>query len=143
MSRASLARMGIALTAVAALAVHPAQAQDPGPGEKLGEKLDGAATTIKRAVGRAGETMKDQFERAKASINAMGVESRVYGRIRWDKALDKASIDVTAAKDGTVTLTGTVADLTAKAKAVQLAADTVGVSHVVDQLATASPSANP
>ena len=65
----------------------------------------------------------------------MGVESRVYGRIHWDKALNDASIDLTVTADGVITLTGTVADAKAKARAVDLTKETVGVTKVVDTLA--------
>lgn len=112
--------------------------QEPGVGRRVGEKLDEAGAAIRRDVGKAGDAMREQFHKAKASINAMGIEGRVYGRLRWDKSLDGATIDVTAAKDGTVTLTGTVAD--ALAKAVRLSAETVGVTRVVDQLAAAPPA---
>ncbi len=136
MTRSTWKRLGLSFATLAALTVGIARAQQQGLGERIGEKLDEGASAVKRGVGRAGETIKDQFERAKASVNALNVEGRVYGRLRWDKSLEGASIDVAAMKDGTVTLTGTVADLSAKAKAVQLAGDTVGVTRIVNQLTT-------
>lgn len=129
-----------AVLAVVALLADRALAQEPGLGRKVGDKLDEAGAAIRRDVGKAGDAMREGFHKAKASIDAMGVEARVFGRLRWDKALDGASIDVTASRDGTVTLTGAVADAPAKAKAVRLAADTVGVARVVDQLTTAAPA---
>ena len=63
----------------------------------------------------------------------MGVQSRVYSRLHWDKDLNDAKIDLEF-KDGTATLRGTVKTVKAKAKAVELARDTVGVDRVVDQL---------
>ena len=135
-------RLFLGSAAAVALAFSAAYGQQPGAAERVGEKIDEAASGVKRAVGRAGETVKEQFARAKASINAMGVESRVYGRIRWDKDLQSATIDIGAQTDGTVTLTGTVADAAAKAKAVRLAAETVGVARVVDRLTTPPASAD-
>ena len=44
-------------------------------------------------------------------------------------------IDLTVTSDGAVTLTGSVADAKAKARAVELTRETVGVSKVVDTLA--------
>ncbi len=126
--------------AVAGLLADRALGQEPGLGKRVGEKLDEAGSVIRRDVGKAGDAVRDQFHRAKASINAMGIEARVYGRLRWDKALDGATTDVSAARDGTVTLTGTVADAPAKAKAVRLVVDTVGVARVVDQLTTPPPA---
>jgi hyperosmotically inducible protein len=143
MTRSYWMRFGLALAATALLSESTARAQEPGTAQKVGEKLDEAGQVVKRQVGRAGDAIKDQFDRAKRSIHAMGVESRVYGRLHWDKALENATLEVAVAKDGTVTLTGSVPNLAAKAKAVQLANDTSGVTRVVDQLAIPSPATNP
>jgi hyperosmotically inducible protein len=145
MTRTGWDRVALAaLLATAALLTHRAEAQEPAQqpttGRRIGEKIDEAAAVLRRDVDRAGDAVREQFHKVKTSINAMGIEGRVYGRLRWDKALDGASIDVAAARDGTVTLTGTVADAPARAKAVRLAADTVGVTRVVDQLAAATPT---
>ena len=71
----------------------------------------------------------------------MGVESRIYGRLHWDKALTNAPIQLEVQPGGVAVLTGSVPDATAKVKAETLAADTVGVTKVVNQLAVATPSA--
>ena len=84
---------------------------------------------------KAGDAAREQFAKARTSVHNMGVESRVYGRIHWDKALNDASIELTATDDGVITLNGTVADAKAKTRAVDLTRETVGVSKVVDQLA--------
>jgi osmotically-inducible protein OsmY len=57
----------------------------------------------------------------------------VYGRLHWDKALSDASIELSVSS-GVVTLRGAVPDTAAKAKAVTLAAETVGVTQVIDEL---------
>jgi hypothetical protein len=132
-----------ALLATAGLLADRALGQEPGIGQRVGEKLDEAGAAIRRDVGNAGDAMREGFHKARASVNAMGIEARVYGRLRWDKALDGAAIEVAASRDGTVTLTGTVADVPAKAKAGRLAGDTVGVTRVVDQLGTATPTPAP
>jgi hyperosmotically inducible protein len=62
------------------------------------------------------------------------VESRVYGRIHWDKALTDAMIELETQQDGVVTMRGVVPSASAKAKAVTLAQETFGVTQVVDQL---------
>jgi hypothetical protein len=134
----------VALTA-AVLAISwasPGQAQETG--KKVGEKLDEVGREIKAGLNQAGNAAKDQFARAKSSVHSMGVESRVYGRIHWDKALNDAMIDLTATGDGVVTLDGTVADARAKRRAVELTQDTVGVTRVVDRLAVRpAPSSGP
>ena len=101
----------------------------------MGEKVDKAVQEIKGGLRKAGDAAKEQFSKAKTAVNNMGVESRVYGRLHWDKALNAASIELAATDDGVITLDGTVADAKAKAKAVELARDTVGVTKVVDHLA--------
>ena len=111
-------------------------AQDPGTGKKVGEKVDEAIQNIKGGLRKAGEAAKEQFAKAKLAVNNMGVESRVYGRLHWDKSLNDATIELSATEDGVMTLDGTVADDKAKTKAVELANATVGVTKVIDRLAT-------
>jgi len=122
--------------AVAALTISwasPGQAQETG--KKVGEKLDEVGREIKAGLNRAGGAAKDQFAKIKTSVHSMGIESRIYGRIHWDKALNDAMIELTATGDGVVTLDGTVADAKAKRRAVELTQETVGVTRVVDRLA--------
>ena len=109
---------------------------------KVGEKLDEAARAVKKGVGNVAKDVRESFENTRASVHSMGVGSRVYGRIHWDKALTDSTIEVTANHDAStvsVTLRGTVPDDAAKQKAVALARDTVGVATVVDQLTVGSP----
>ena len=127
--------------AAAALAISwasPGRAQETG--KKVGEKLDEVGREIKQGFTKAGDAAKEQFARARSSVQAMGVESRVYGRIHWDKALHDALIELTVSADGVVTLDGTVADARAKRRAVELAQETVGVTRVVDRLAVRPPT---
>ena len=63
----------------------------------------------------------------------MGIPSRVYGRLHWDKQFHSISLFVKA-EGGTVTVRGTLPDEAAKAKAIDLIKDTVGVTRVIDQL---------
>lgn len=136
MSRIQATRWVIPAVAAFGLArAHSGRAQEPGAGQKVGEKLDGAVQDIKSGLRKAGNATKEQFARAKTSVQNMGVESRVYGRIHWDRALNDALIELTTTEEGVVTLNGTVADAKAKTKAVELTRDTVGVTRVVDQLA--------
>ncbi len=122
--------------AVAALAIGWAgsgRAQETG--KRVGEKLDEAGRSIKGGLNRAGTATKEAFARTRTSVHNMGVESRVYGRIHWDRTLNDALIELTASADGVITLNGTVADARAKLRAVDLARETVGVTQVVDALA--------
>ena len=144
MTRSNGYRAALSFAALAALTMGVARGQQKeGLGERIGDKVKEEAAAAKRLAGRAGDSIRGEFERAKASVNALNVEARVYGRLHWDKSLEGATLDISMAKDGTVTLTGVVADLAAKARAVQLAGDTVGVTRVVNQLTTPSSPATP
>jgi hypothetical protein len=69
----------------------------------------------------------------------MGVYSRVYSRIHWDKTLHASNV-LLRAEGGLITLRGVVPDDAAKTKAVTLAAETVGVTRVINQLTVLHPS---
>ena len=80
------------------------------------------------------------------------MQGRVYGRLRWDKALANAPIEITVQNENVVTLAGYVPSEIARRTAVTLANDTVGVRQVVDHLTVArlapaattpSPSSTP
>ncbi len=110
-------------------------AQDPSAGQKVGAKVDSAVQDIKSGLRKAGDAAREQFQQAKTSVHNMSVESRVYGRIHWDKALNDANIDLSGGSEGVITLDGTVANAQAKVRAVELARETVGVTQVVNRLA--------
>jgi len=109
-----------------------AGAQEP-PRKTAGDRLDNAVQSIKRGAKDATESIQQQFERARTSVHNMGVAGRVYGRLHWDKDLQGAKINLDVKENGVATLTGTVPNAKAKAKAVSLTLDTVGVVNVVDQ----------
>jgi len=128
--------VGIALVA-GACAVG---AQQRGAAEKVGERIDQAAKNVRRGAEDVGNAAREQFAKARTSVHNMGVESRIYGRIHWDKALTDARIELEMQDGGVVILRGVVPDEAAKGKAVVLAGDTVGVNRVVDQLTVAPTS---
>jgi hyperosmotically inducible periplasmic protein len=119
------------------------RAQDPGTGQKVGEKVDSAVQDIKSGLKKVGDAAKEQFGKAKASVNNMTVESRVYGRLHWDKALNDATLELSTTDDGVITLDGTVADAKAKVRAVELTKETVGVTKVIDRLALRPATTTP
>jgi hyperosmotically inducible periplasmic protein len=106
--------------------------------EKPG-KLEEAGRAIKRGLQNARDSVKEEFAKIRDSVHDMGIESRVYGRLHWDKALTSAVLDLKI-ENGVVTLKGSVASVEAKTKAVTLAQDTVGVNKVIDQLSVSPPS---
>jgi hypothetical protein len=135
------ARGRAALLAAFALAcgfaMTRAQDQPPAPGgtvtDKVKEKLDSAAQSIKKGAHSAADAVKDQYHRARESVHGLGEHGRIYARLHWDKHLQGAKIEITV-KGSVATLTGTVPDAKAKAKALELTQDTVGITDVVDHL---------
>ena len=62
-----------------------------------------------------------------------GVEARVTARLRWEKSLSDASIQVVASEGG-IELKGKVAKVAQKKRAVELAESTTGVDRVTESL---------
>ena len=119
------------LLATAAMFLVPvgtpkSEAQE-GLGERIGAELD-------EGISRLSEEFREGWASLKQAVDKMGVQGRVYSRLRWDKQLSQADLDVDVEEGGIVALGGTVADETAKQKALQLAQDTVGVNRVIDRL---------
>lgn len=129
----SIALAPAALALLLTSGAPDARAQEAG--KRIGEKLDQVGRDVRGGLDRAGQEVKEKFASAKTSVQNMGVESRVYGRLHWDKALNDATIELTTTEAGVVTLDGSVATAKAKARAVDLATETVGVTQVVDRLA--------
>ena len=127
----------LALALIAPLFLAPAAAQQPtitdpaapnqGVGERLGESVDRGLNTL-------GEKLRRTWADIRKSVDELTVQGRVYGRLRWDKALANAPIEVTVQNESTVVLSGTVADEAAHTTAVTLAQGTIGVGKVVDNL---------
>ena len=107
-------------------------AQEEGAGESIGRRID-------RGLEQLTEKAREAWAKARKSVDELGVQGRVYGRLRWDKALAGEPIDVDVEKESTdeestVILTGRVPDEHARKKAIGLAQDTVGVRDVIDRL---------
>jgi osmotically-inducible protein OsmY len=135
------ARGGAVLLATVALACGLAitRGQEPQPApkegvtEKLKEKLDSAAKSVKKGAQSAADAVREQYHRARESVHNLGEHGRVYARLHWDKRLHDTKIEISV-KGSVVTLTGAVPDAKAKAKALELAEDTFGITDVVDHL---------
>ncbi len=112
--------------------------------EKIKEKVGDAVTSIKKGANTAEEKLKEGYEKVKGTVVGLSIEGRVYARLHWEKALVGSHIELHAPRAGAIELTGTVADAKARAKAVELTTDTVGVTEVIDHLnvqTTVSPAA--
>jgi len=112
---------------------NPPSQPSKGAGEVIGETVDSVVQGLKRGARATTESLQEQYQRARTSIQNMGVQARVYSRLHWDKNLGSAKIDIEV-KEGTAILRGTVKTLQAEAKAVELTRDTIGVDRVDDQL---------
>jgi len=110
----------------------PAQ-QPKATGEKVGQAVDDTVQSIKRGVRATRDSLKEEYQKARTSVHDMGVHSRVYSRLHWDKDLANAPIEVDF-HEGVATLKGSVKTLQAKVKAATLARDTIGVERVDDHL---------
>ena len=118
----------------ALLLVSTAAAQQNQPKSTVSDKVDSAVQSLKKGAREASEAVRQQYEKARTSIHNMGVASRVYGRIHWDKNLAGSRVEIDVREDGNAILTGTVPDVAARTKAVDLTRDTVGVTRVTDRL---------
>src|SRR6478735_6759726 len=107
-------------------APQPTQPQ-PGTAAQIGEKID-------RGLSQIGAELSQAWADVRKSVEKMGVQGRVYGRLHWDKELEGANLEVAVRDNQVVVLSGHVANAGAKLKAEQLARDTVGVTSVVNEL---------
>jgi len=130
--------IGSSLLAVVAFAWAGVGRGQEGVGEKLGETLDDAGRVIKRGLQRSGETVRESFARTKTSVQNMGLEARVFGRLHWDKDINGSPIELEVRNASVAVLKGSVPSAAVKSKAVALARDTVGVSQVIDQLSVST-----
>jgi hyperosmotically inducible protein len=105
----------------------PPPVTNPGVGERLGESVDRGLNTL-------GDKLRKGWAEVRRSVDEMGVQGRVYGRLHWDKAIADAPIDISVQNENNVTLSGSVPDEAAHTTALKLAQDTVGVGQVVDHL---------
>ncbi|HWG44833.1 MAG TPA: BON domain-containing protein [Gemmataceae bacterium] len=96
---------------------------------KTAAKFDGVTEGIR---GR----LQNGWGAVRGSVSESSLDSRVALRLRWDADMAGADVQVRLAGPGAVELRGTVADLTQRRRAVQLARTTVGVESVVDALTT-------
>ena len=132
--------LGVALASFASWGFARQQQQE-GVVEKAGEKIDEFGRAIRKGFESAGESVREGFEKTRSVVHGMGVTSRVYTRLHWEKSLHSLQL-VVKSEGGVVTVKGNVPDETIRAKAIAVTVDTFGVVKVIDQLNVlhASPS---
>ncbi|MEW4570790.1 BON domain-containing protein [Tautonia sp. JC769] len=123
----------------------PASAQAPEPGpqdrgaaERAGEQVDRFLNRLQQNFRNLSDDVRQRAAEVQQRVEDLGVEARVYSRIRWDKALTGAEIAIESKEGGVVVLHGTVPDADLRRKAVRLAVETVGVERVQDNLTIAA-----
>jgi hypothetical protein len=105
----------------------PVAVAHQGPLRRAGQALENAGRNIRQTV--EGEVVRGRVVNVERDILA-----RVNSRLRWDKQLVGATLDLEVLADGKTILRGIVIDESAKKRAVDLAQSTVGVTSVVDEL---------
>jgi len=98
-------------------------------GRKTAEKVD-------EVSGGAPGKLANGLQVMRADLDEVGLDSRVAARLRWDKTLADAAIQVRA-RGSAIELSGRVADLSQRRRAVELAESTAGVDKVKDELIVA------
>jgi hypothetical protein len=90
-------------------------------------------STAREAGAAIGETVAVGANKAERVLSAAGMTAKIKSKMALDDSIDAGSIDVDT--DGSVvTLTGRVDSERQKARALQLARETQGVTSVVDRL---------
>jgi osmotically-inducible protein OsmY len=92
-----------------------------------------SAAKFEEMTGGAPNKVAASFESMRANWNELALDARVSLRLRWEKDLQKAVIQVQA-RNGIVELRGKVTDIVQRQRAVQVAQATVGVTEVIDSL---------
>ncbi len=94
---------------------------------KTAAKFDGVTENMRGKL-------QNGWGAVRGSVSETSLDSRVAMRLRWDKDMNGAEVQVRLAGPAVVELHGTVADLTQRTRAVQLARTTTGVENVRDAL---------
>jgi hyperosmotically inducible periplasmic protein len=91
-------------------------------------------TTKARETGAAiGEKVATSANEAQRALAEMSLQGKIKSKMALDELVKASAINIDSAK-GVVTLTGTVRSEAERARAVQLARETAGVTSVVDRL---------
>jgi osmotically-inducible protein OsmY len=114
-----------------ALLLAGCEGQDADRLAKIGRKV--VDRLEMRTTGGSGR-LPDSLQSIRGGVGEFAIDAKVAARLRWDKELEGASIQVGALGGGSVKLTGTVPSLDARQRAVSLARSTSGVGNVVDEL---------
>ena len=85
-------------------------------------------------TGRLRDRLHNGWGAVRGSVSETSLDSRVALRLRWDTDMAGSDVQVRLVAAGAIELTGAVADLTQRRRAVELAQTTAGVESVIDRL---------
>jgi osmotically-inducible protein OsmY len=108
--------------------------------ERLGRIGRKAVERTEGLTGHVRDSLTTGWQSVCSGAEESSVPARVMARLRLDKSLADATIEVEL-KDGVIELRGQVADLPQRRRAIELAESTIGVAKVADKLQT--PQAQP
>ncbi|CAN5666629.1 hypothetical protein BH18ACI5_BH18ACI5_08940 [soil metagenome] len=101
--------------------------------EKAGDKAKDAAGAVGDTTKKAAKETKNAAAKTGEAITDTWISTRIKGNFAGEQALKGSDIKVKV-KDHLVTLTGTVPDETAHARALTIAKEVEGVDKVIDTL---------
>jgi osmotically-inducible protein OsmY len=108
------------------------------------EHLDHIARKVAAKVSNLTEGTDSRLQAGwqafRGDLDQLTLDLRVAARIRWDKSLQGAKIEV-AVHEGVIDLKGTVRDADQRRRAIELAEQTVGADKVNDSLETPAAAA--
>lgn len=111
--------------------------------DRLGQVCQRTAAKFAGATGGLRDKLQTGCGAVRGTVSETSLDSRVELRLRWDKDMAGAEVKVSLAGPGVVELTGTVADLTQRRRAVALAQTTTGIENVIDRLTVEADAARP
>lgn len=92
-----------------------------------------AAGKVEGLTGGAPDRLAETCQALRTGWDEVALDARVSARLRWDKGLAGAHVEVHASGGG-VELVGKVANANQRGRAVELAQATVGVEEVTEKL---------
>lgn len=102
--------------------------------DRLGRVARLVAGKFDYVTGSAQDKLAIGFQAARASWSEASPDVRVAERLRWDKQLAETDIQIDSPSAGVVRLSGAIASMDLRRRAVDLAQSTLGVDRVVDEL---------
>ncbi len=103
---------------------------------KVAAKFDGVTESLRGKLRNGAGAVR-------GSLSEASLDSRVALRLRWDKDMTGAEVQVSAIGPGVIELRGTVVDLRQRRRAVQLAETTTGIDRVLDALTLEADAIDP